>query len=896
MSTIRGKGPGSYHRGVRTVKRIAIYGKGGSGKSTVSCALSCCYARQGLKVLQVGCDPKADSTLALTEGKRITTLLDLLAEGKARPKPAEFVVEGRHGIDCIEAGGPAPGAGCGGRGIARMFELFEELDFLPSRNYDVVIFDVLGDVVCGGFAAPLRYGFAERAFVVVSGDPLSLFAANNIILAANAYYMNGVRLGGLITNVFDDETGGARINAYARSIGTGLAGVIPRDPAVGSAAGRYRTAVEIEGGGATVQAFENLAGTVLDSFDVEPGKPAPLTSDEVFALFSGSVRGSEEPPVPRPAEEIPPPASEVAHPVITPPGPRRSLPRDGLVLGGPEAREGLAAMLGFNSGARAPLALEVLTFGHRAGAFLVSVKSPSIGSLEFSLAPEKQGQSCYAVAGGWAVSHTSKLTPVARQLLDYVVKRVRRLSPSADALALMITGDPASRLAGELERVKDAGRPRDRRAEPRFWSVWGAGGKEGRFLYGQERIRMLMGVVRFGGGRTFNVHHSSDVCQFSEQKITPYSAHMLRFPWLNERAEDTHHEQADWLTSNLNECDFIAGSNDALRRALAVAGEAGERFVAASIYVSCSPVIAGEDWTGAIREFTDGFDGPVLISGVAFSDATEDIIRAARETLDKVPAEASGEIVALENAVHLVGFPPGRGVKELFTLMEGVGLQLGQRQLPLVDLAGLVRYGEAPVQLLWPQAAYTELYKGLYEKLAPAVVHITPPYGVCGVEEFLRQGLAAVGLEPDSVEETLAEELNRARLELARLAPRAGRHRVGIALAEAQGDLVTRPELTSGVPLASFLEELGFRVEILSGSDDERRLNWWLGSGLSAVCTDLSFDRRLLQRGIGQFGIADLEPGLQGAVRSQARVLGACEAEFARNLSRFKAATGDGDE
>ena len=874
------------------MKRIAIYGKGGSGKSTISCALSYHYARTGLKVLQVGCDPKADSTLALTEGKRITTLLDLLAEGKARPEPAEFVVEGREGIDCVEAGGPAPGAGCGGRGIARMFELFEELDFLPSRRYDVVIFDVLGDVVCGGFAAPLRYGFAERAFVAVSGDPLSLFAANNIILAANAYHMNGVRLGGLITNVSDDEAGAARIGAYADAVGTRVAGVIPRDPAVGTAAGRYLTAVEMEGGGATVRALEALAETVLGSFEEEPDMPAPLTSADVFALFSGPPRRSPAPP----AVELPPVASEVDHPVITPPRPRRSLPLDGLVLGGPEAREGLTAMLGLSTGARAGLALEVTRFGHRAGAFLVSVKSPRIGSLEFSLAPEEPGRSCYALAGGWEISHTSKLSSVARQLLDYVVKRIGRLKPPADALAQLITGDPESQLAGEREQVEGAGRPRDRRAEPRFWSVWGESGKKGRFFFGQERIRMLMGEVRFGGGRTFNIHHSSDVCQFSEQKVTPYSAHMLRFPWLNERPEDTHHEQADWLTANLNEYDFIAGSNEALRRALAVAGDSGEKFVAASIYVSCSPVIAGEDWTGAIREFTEGFEGPVLVSGVAFSDATEDIIRAAHETLDKAPADIPGVVLISKNAVHLVGFPPGRAVKELLALMERVGLELGQRQLPLVDLEGLKRYGEAPVQLLWPQGAYSGLYEGLFEKLQPTTLHISPPYGIRGVLKYLEQGLAAVGMEPDGVEEALAEDLARVREELARLAPAAGRHRVGLALAEAQGDLVTRPELTAGVPVASFLEELGFRVEILSGSDDERRLNWWLGSGLSAVCTDLGSDRRLLERGIGQFGVTDLEPGLEGAVRSLARVLAVCESGFSRNFSRFKAVVGDADE
>ncbi|MBM4355204.1 MAG: hypothetical protein FJ109_15710, partial [Deltaproteobacteria bacterium] len=279
-------------------RKIAIYGKGGSGKSTISAALSVAMARRGMKILQVGCDPKADSTLVLTGGRRIPTLLDLLSRGIVRPEPEQFIVPGRHGVDCAEAGGPAPGAGCGGRGIARMFELFNEIRLFEQRPYDAVIFDVLGDVVCGGFAAPLRYGFAQRAFIVVSEEPLSLYAANNIIHAIETYRASGVRLGGLIVNVADGKGEISRVERYAGTVGAPIAGVMPRDPAIQEAEATSRlTAAELPDDSPTVAAIERLCDNVLASFDHDPGIPPALDVDRLFELLgaSGTSRVSPSP-------------------------------------------------------------------------------------------------------------------------------------------------------------------------------------------------------------------------------------------------------------------------------------------------------------------------------------------------------------------------------------------------------------------------------------------------------------------------------------------------------------------------------------------------------------------------------------------------------------------------
>ena len=180
-------------------KVFAVYGKGGIGKSTTSSNLSVAFSKLGKRVLQIGCDPKHDSTFTLT--KRLQpTVIDVLAGVDFHPeelRPEDFVVEGYNGVLCVEAGGPPAGTGCGGYVVGQTVKLLKEHHLLEDT--DVVIFDVLGDVVCGGFAAPLQH--AQRALVVAANDFDSIFAMNRIIAAIEAKAKNyGVRLGGVIAN------------------------------------------------------------------------------------------------------------------------------------------------------------------------------------------------------------------------------------------------------------------------------------------------------------------------------------------------------------------------------------------------------------------------------------------------------------------------------------------------------------------------------------------------------------------------------------------------------------------------------------------------------------------------------------------------------------------------
>jgi light-independent protochlorophyllide reductase subunit L len=208
---------------IGNAKVFAIYGKGGIGKSTTSSNLSAAFSKMGKRVLQIGCDPKHDSTFTLTK-KMLPTVIDVLETVDFHAeelRPEDFVFEGYNGVMCVEAGGPPAGTGCGGYVVGQTVKLLKEHHLLEDT--DVVIFDVLGDVVCGGFAAPLQH--ADRALIVTANDFDSIFAMNRIVQAIGAKAKNyNVRLGGVIANRSKDTD---QIDKYNAKIGLKLAAHFP---------------------------------------------------------------------------------------------------------------------------------------------------------------------------------------------------------------------------------------------------------------------------------------------------------------------------------------------------------------------------------------------------------------------------------------------------------------------------------------------------------------------------------------------------------------------------------------------------------------------------------------------------------------------------------------------
>ena len=226
------------------MKKIAIYGKGGIGKSTVVSNMSASLAAEGLTVMQIGCDPKSDSTRTLMGGVRIPTVLETMRD-KDEVSLEDIVLKSESGVYCVESGGPVPGVGCAGRGIITAFEKLEELEAYELYQPDVIFYDVLGDVVCGGFAMPIRGGYADKVCIVTSGEMMSLYAATNISHAVKSFGKRGyATLGGLIYNAKGIENEDELVRKAAEEIDTRVIMKIPRDPMIQKAEELGKTVVE----------------------------------------------------------------------------------------------------------------------------------------------------------------------------------------------------------------------------------------------------------------------------------------------------------------------------------------------------------------------------------------------------------------------------------------------------------------------------------------------------------------------------------------------------------------------------------------------------------------------------------------------------------------------------
>jgi len=286
------------------MKQVAIYGKGGIGKSTISANLSAAMAQTGGRVLQIGCDPKQDSTRLLRQGQRAVTALDYLrATTPAARTLGAIVHAGYAGVACVEAGGPEPGVGCAGRGILSTFELLESLG-VSACGYDVVLYDVLGDVVCGGFAVPLREHYAHVVYIVTSGEFMSLYAANNILRGVRNFEGGGPRVGGIIFNRrgLEDEAGCVR--RFAEATRLPVVADIPRDALFGEAERQGRTVIQAFPDSLLADQFRHLADAIL-RFN-QPYAALPRAIDRLEAtVLGGRTTMVPVPPISPPAPDVP---------------------------------------------------------------------------------------------------------------------------------------------------------------------------------------------------------------------------------------------------------------------------------------------------------------------------------------------------------------------------------------------------------------------------------------------------------------------------------------------------------------------------------------------------------------------------------------------------------------
>lgn len=265
------------------LRQIAIYGKGGIGKSTTTQNLTAGLAEAGKNVLVVGCDPKADSTRLLLGGLAQRTVLDTLREEGEDIEISDILKDGFKGTRCVESGGPEPGVGCAGRGIITSIGYLERLGAYTD-DLDYVFYDVLGDVVCGGFAMPIREGKAKEIYIVASGEMMSLYAANNISKGIAKYAtQGGVRLGGIICNSRNVDRELDLLKAFAKELGTQLIHFVPRDNIVQRAEIRKKTMIEFDPESAQANEYRQLAKAIENNKNFVI--PTPMTQERLEEIL-----------------------------------------------------------------------------------------------------------------------------------------------------------------------------------------------------------------------------------------------------------------------------------------------------------------------------------------------------------------------------------------------------------------------------------------------------------------------------------------------------------------------------------------------------------------------------------------------------------------------------------
>jgi nitrogenase iron protein NifH len=285
----------------KKIKQIAIYGKGGIGKSTTTSNISAALSKLGFRVMQFGCDPKSDSTNTLRGGEYIPTVLDTLRE-KSTVKASNVIFEGFNGIYCVEAGGPAPGVGCAGRGIITAVELFKQQNAFEELDLDFVIYDVLGDVVCGGFAVPIREGIAEHVFTVSSADFMALYAANNLFKGIQKYSNSGgALLGGIIANSINQPYSKSIVDDFAERTKTQIMQYIPRSVTVAQCELKGKTTIEAAPDSEQAAVYTELARRIAEhevskvpsALEVsELRKWAAGWADQLLELETGTITGA----------------------------------------------------------------------------------------------------------------------------------------------------------------------------------------------------------------------------------------------------------------------------------------------------------------------------------------------------------------------------------------------------------------------------------------------------------------------------------------------------------------------------------------------------------------------------------------------------------------------------
>ncbi|MBI4352209.1 MAG: AAA family ATPase [Elusimicrobia bacterium] len=840
------------------MESIVFFGKGGIGKSTIAANISVLFAAKGRKVLHVGCDPKRDSTLSLM-GRRIRPFNE---QGGSTGEEALRLSLHRtiKGIDCIEAGGPQAGVGCAGAGIGAMLDAIKDSSLIEKEGYDTVVFDVLGDVVCGGFAAPLRRGFASKAVLVVSEELLSLYAANNLISMVNNYARNGVFLAGLVVNA-KDPAAVKLARDFAKAANTRVLGVIPRDPAVIRSERARKPVVALEPRSEAARSLARLAGELAAAG--MPASPPRMLGEAEFEAFMN------ERPLPRAARSAAPaPAREnrkarVAASVL--------LERSGFSMTGVTGGQVVCAWKGGGD------------------------------TFRLFIAPASDSRPAMVGVGDWAYCFLPGEGPGSNSSRDAFLAALGEISGlrfddfiSAFSGGLDFYGNVDSfGKTSSHPLMPEGGRP----VEPYLGF-----GQWQRFLFSDSSgICIPPGSVM--------VEHGDNECRFSGCSQTPLNTFQKIAGLANDSTPSLGpllpKEERLIVTTDFLYQDAVNGDEKKIAAALKAAAARTGPGGLVEFYTGCAPLVLASD----VSSFSDR----------AARDLGVEVLREnfnsfCTETPEKVRARSAfvvRRLSALKRAkkpldVNLINFGGCREPLSALLGSKGLALKTWEEEF-YSDIAS------ARLQVL---SAADPVLTAAFDQLGIKWAAPGAPYGAAATGAWLRSLFSALGRKSPK------EGFGPARKETEAVAAgvkRLSRFAAGFVASPEEIGMLEGSWAVSGVPLVSFLAEAGLALRLfvyaadraartLAGAETaalaartgtKPRLAFFDSPGgllkalsgdraLRLVYSDIPLDPRLAAAGKSAFSVSACEPGYEGAAETLRRLAQLCEWDFNERYFRTK--------
>ncbi|MDD2804915.1 MAG: AAA family ATPase [Elusimicrobiales bacterium] len=820
---------------------LVFFGKGGIGKSTIASNVSVLLAAKGAKVLHVGCDPKGDSTLSLA-GRRIPHF----AEGgvfsgeqalRASIHPSLFP-----GISCVEAGGPQAGVGCAGAGIGAMLDIMKEFSVLEKDGYGAAVFDVLGDVVCGGFAAPLRRGLAGKAVIVVSEELLSIYAANKLVGMINNYSRNGVWLAGVAVNAKDPR--GVRLaEAFAAAARTKVLGVIPRDPAVARAERVRKPVASCEPDSPASAALAKLVAAIRAAR--RPARQPEMLGDEELQQLFSSGRAAKRRAGPAAAEALPP---------------AEALRRAGFSLKGLSGDQVVCSWTGLRGAG---------------DVYIAPLDSAREGMARFS-----DWAVCFGPGGdGSAAREELEASAAAVSFLKFE-EIIRAFGGRADA-----AGQNSDGGAGWTRFVRAGaeagGRVADAELELGQWSSF--------ILPGADEAFVPPGTVL--------LEHGDEECRFSSCEQTPLSAYQKARGGLTGGVAGPSgpalpKETELLFSTGFTYAEAVRGDAVKVERSLAAAAKVAGRGGLVEFYNTCSPMLLATDLAPCVEK-------------AAAAGAVE-IVRENFNTFNSAgPEKARARASYMARRLRALGKParrydvnlawqgPSRSALE--ELLSGAGLTFAP--------AGGNPYSAMAVSKLQVLPAPDPVFSQAFDAAGLKWACPRAPYGLAASKFWLEAIFKALGRKPGRRSAPPAE-LSRDYARLA--AGAAGCSAVfvceGEQLARLDGGALVCgvPVLSflaeAGFSLAFLVPEkdapaaraalralpAAQRGAKLSFFRDPPGLRRLLASGprSSLVYSDIPLDPRAAEAGRTSFSSAQFSPGFAGAVATLDLLLRLCRWDF----------------